>query len=323
MSQERRCPEMDRQPPRVRAPLETSVVICAFADERLRCLREAVASVREQTVAPREIVVVIDHNPDLLARARHSLEQAIVVANSGAPGAGEARNTGVAASIGTVLAFLDDDACAAPDWNERALAAFARDRVMGVGGTIEPAWEQGSPRWFPHEFNWTVGCTYPGLPTAPAPVRNLIAANMFVSRARLRASSAGFRSGFGKRGTRSRPEETDLCLRANARWPEGVWLHDPAVRVRHRVPAARGRRRYFLARCYNEGLGKAALAQYADSSAALAAERDYTRRVLPRRRRRGASATTLAHARPRRPRPQRRDRGRPRQRHRRLRRRTL
>ena len=41
---------------------------------------------------------------------------------------------------------------------------------MGVGGTIEPAWEQGSPRWFPHEFNWTVGCTYPGLPTAPASI---------------------------------------------------------------------------------------------------------------------------------------------------------
>jgi glycosyltransferase involved in cell wall biosynthesis len=268
-------------------------VICAFADERLRCLQEALASVREQTVAPREIVVVIDHNPDLLARARHSLEQAIVVANSGPPGAGEARNTGVAASTGTVLAFLDDDACAAPDWNERALVAFARDRVLGVGGTIEPAWEQGSPRWFPHEFNWTVGCTYPGLPTAPAPVRNLIAANMFVSRA-VFERLGGFRSGFGKQGQRSRPEETDLCLRANARWPEGVWLHDPAVRVDHRVPAARGRRRYFLTRCYNEGLGKAALAHYLDSSAALAAERDYTRRVLPR----GVAAgirDTLAH----------------------------
>ena len=43
--------------------------------------------------------------------------------------------------------------------------------------------------------------------------------------------------------------------------------------MRHRVPAARGRRRYFLTRCYNEGLGKAALARYLDSSAALAAER--------------------------------------------------
>jgi glycosyltransferase involved in cell wall biosynthesis len=271
---------MDSRPPRAGAPLGTSVVICAFADERLRCLQEAVASAREQTVAPREIVVVIDHNAELLARARRSLGDATVLANTGAPGAGEARNTGAAASSGAVLAFLDDDACAAPDWNERALAAFAHEGVLGVGGTIEPAWERGSPRWFPREFNWTVGCTYPGLPTTSAPVRNLIAANMFVSRS-VFERLGGFRSGFGKQGQRSRPEETDLCLRANARWPEGVWLHDPAVRVRHRVPAARGRRRYFLVRCYNEGLGKAALARYLDSSAALATERHYTRRVLP------------------------------------------
>lgn len=125
-----------------------------------------------------------------------------------------------------------------------------------------------------------MGCTYPGLPPAGGPVRNLIAANMFVRRAVFQ-ELGGFRSGFGKQDARSRPEETDLCLRANARWPGGHWLYDPAVSVRHHVPAARGRPRYFISRCYNEGLGKAALARYLGSSAALAAERDYTRRTLP------------------------------------------
>ncbi len=260
---------------------QVAVVICAYAQERFGCLHEAVESVRAQTVAPAELVVAIDHNEALLELARERLHGARVVESAGRPGAGEARNAGVAASPrGTILAFLDDDARAQPDWIERALPAFCDERVMGVGGTIEPAWEERSPAWFPPEFNWTVGCSYAGLPSSPAPVRNLIAASMFVRREVFEALG-GFRAGFGKQGSRSRPEETDLCLRANARWPGRLWLHDPEVAIRHRVPAARGRVGYFVTRCYQEGRGKAELAQLVGGSAALSAERAYTRRTLP------------------------------------------
>jgi glycosyltransferase involved in cell wall biosynthesis len=258
-----------------------AVVICAYDERRLELLERAVASVLAQTRAPAEVVVAVDHNPILLARARARLPRARVIANGGGRGAGEARNAGVAATrAGDVLAFLDDDACAAPDWIERALVSFADARVMGVGGTIAPDWEGARPGWFPSEFNWTVGCSYPGLPTRTAPVRNLIAASMFVRRG-VFEELGGFRPGFGKRGTRSRPEETELCLRANSRWPDGIWLHDPAVAIRHSVPPGRGRARYFLSRCYEEGRGKAELARFAGSGAALAAEREYTRRTLP------------------------------------------
>ena len=258
-----------------------AVVICAYAEERLPRLRQAVASVAAQTVPASAVVVAIDHNPRLLKLARASLQGVTVLANPGPRGAGEARNAGAAAVPGaSILAFLDDDARAAPDWIERALPAFEQPRVMGVGGTIRADWEAPAPGWFPAEFNWAVGCTYPGLPEQPAPVRNLIAASMFV-RAEVFAELGGFRRGFGKQGARSRPEETDLCLRANARWPQRLWLHDPAVAVSHAVPPSRGRVGYFLSRCYHEGRGKADLTGFAGSSAALAAERRYTRHTLP------------------------------------------
>jgi glycosyltransferase involved in cell wall biosynthesis len=258
-----------------------AVVICAYDERRLPLLERAVGSVLAQTVRPAEVIVAVDHNPVLLELARARLPQALVMANDRGRGAGEARNAGVAASRhGEILAFLDDDAWAAPDWIERALGSFADERVMGVGGTIDPEWEAPPPGWFPAEFNWTVGCSYPGLPQRTSPVRNLIAASMFVRR-EVFEELDGFRAGFGKRGTRSRPEETDLCLRANERRPGGLWLHDPAVAIRHSVPPARGRPRYFFARCYEEGRGKAELARFAGSGAALAAEREYTRRTLP------------------------------------------
>ncbi len=258
-----------------------SVVICAHTERRFAELLGAVESIRAQTVPAQETVVVIDHNPELLARATQALPDVRVVENAGQQGAGEARNSGAAVASGPILGFLDDDAMASPTWIEQALRAFDDERVMGVGGTITPAWEGQPRRWFPAEFNWTIGCTYPGLPTTPAPVRNLIAANMFV-RHSLFDALGGFRLGFGKTKGRSGVEETDLCLRANQRWPNRIWLYDPTVLVQHHVPQERLRLSYFIARCYDEGVAKAALVGFLGSEDGLAAERAYTRRTLPR-----------------------------------------
>ena len=85
----------------------------------------------------------------------------------------------------------------------------------------------------------------------------------------------------GKVGTRSRPEETELCIRVRQQWPEGIWLYEPRARVSHRVPESRISWRYFLTRCYNEGLGKAAMVHFVGSNDGLSAERSYTLKILP------------------------------------------
>jgi glycosyltransferase involved in cell wall biosynthesis/GT2 family glycosyltransferase len=262
-------------------PADISVVLCAYTEQRWNDLLAAVRSVREQSLAAREIIVAIDHNPGLLARVRQSIPDVIAVENTGGRGAGEARNCGVNLARSSIVAFLDDDAIAAPGWIEHAASAFDDPRVIGVGGTIEPAWDAQPPRWMPAEFYWTVGCTYAGLPTAPAPVRNLIATNMFVRRDALLALG-GFRPGFGKTGVRSGTEETDLCIRASQRWPESIWLYDPAVAIAHRVPESRSRLSYFVSRCYDEGVAKASIVGFLGGQDGLASEREYTARTLPR-----------------------------------------
>jgi glycosyltransferase involved in cell wall biosynthesis len=258
-----------------------SVVICAYTERRWDDLVGAVESISNQSVPARQTIVVIDNNPQMLARARMSLPEVTTVANTGARGAGPSRNAGVCAADGEILGFLDDDAQAAPDWIARALVALDDGDVLGVGGTIDPAWERGRPIWFPPEFDWVVSCTYPGLPTAPAPIRNLIAANMFMRRAEF-LEIGGFRAGFGKVGNRPEPEETDLCIRANQHFPGRTFVYDPAVRVRHRVPHERANLRYFVSRCFNEGLGKASMVRTVGPRDGLAAERIYTTRTLPR-----------------------------------------
>ena len=262
--------------------LPASVIICAYTERRWGDIVAAVDSVRAQTAAPAEIVLVVDHNPPLLERARGSLPGVRCVANDGPRGLSGARNSGIAAAHGDVLAFLDDDAVAEPDWLERLLAGYRDPRVLAVGGAVLPRWAAGRPRAFPPEFDWVVGCTYRGMPEAAAPVRNLIGANMSFRREVLDAVG-GFRDGIGRVGTVPIGcEETELCLRARRRFPDGIVLYDPRAAVRHHVPAERTSWRYFAARCYAEGRSKAQVCRLAGARDALASERAHVAGALRR-----------------------------------------
>jgi glycosyltransferase involved in cell wall biosynthesis len=258
-----------------------TVVVCAYTEQRWDDLLASLASLRAQTEAPSEVVVVVDHNPRLLDRVRHACRDISAVANRERRGLSGARNTGVAVSTGEVVAFLDDDATAAPDWLAALLAPYGDPRVIGVGGAVEPVWSTRRPRSFPDEFMWVVGCSYRGLPAGRSPVRNLIGANMSYRRASL-LEIGGFHASLGRVGdTPVGCEETEMCVRAARRWPDAVFLYEPRAVVHHRVTPSRARWAYFRARCYGEGVSKAEVVRRAGSAAGLASERAYTLRVLP------------------------------------------
>ena len=267
----------------------TSVIICCWTEDRFNDLAAAVQSVEAQTVEPFETIIVADYNDSLLTRIRRQFPDVVAVVNTGPRGLSGARNSGVAAAGGEVVAFLDDDAVARPDWLEHLLAPYADPRVAGVGGAIEPAWEHRRPRSFPEEFHWVVGCTWRGMPTSQAPVRNLIGANMSFRRNALLAVG-GFNASLGRIGSRPTGcEETELSLRVHrlaARSAGGLsgstLLYEPRAGVAHRVPRHRAGFAYFRSRCYSEGLSKALVVRLAGRGQGLAAERAYTLRTLPR-----------------------------------------
>lgn len=258
-----------------------TVVVCAFTMERLEVLAEAIESVEAQTLPAAEIVLVIDHAPELEAEARRRWPALSVVANRERRGLSGARNTGVAEAGGDVVAFLDDDAIARPDWLERLAAAYADPDVLGAGGSVRPRWLEGRPGWFPPEFDWVVGCTHSGMPDRTSAVRNLVGANMSFRRGAL-LEVGGFSHELGRVGTLPAGcEETDLSIRIGQRRPHGEILYEPAAEVDHIVPPARGKVRYFFERCRAEGRSKAILTAMVGSRDGLAAERSYVRRTLP------------------------------------------
>lgn len=273
--------QSDPRAERAATPPTISVVICAYTLDRLTVMGEALDSLRTQTRPPHEVVLVIDHAPELLEEAGHLWPEVKIVANREQQGLSGARNTGVAEASGEVVAFLDDDAIAAPDWLQHLADAYADPDVLGAGGSIHPRWVEGKPGWFPPEFDWVVGCTHSGMPGTPGPVRNLVGANMSFRRAPL-VEVGGFSHELGRVGTLPVGcEETDLSIRVHQRWPEGEIRYDPAAEVEHVVPGSRGSLRYFFDRCRAEGRSKAVLTKMVGSEDGLSSERSYVRQTLP------------------------------------------
>lgn len=276
---------MDAALPRVRtggagAKLSVSVIVCAYTDRRWDLLVEAIESIRRQSEPAEQIVLVIDHNPELLDRSRATFPDAHVVPNEDTQGLSGARNTGVRHCIGDVLVFLDDDAAGHPDWLATLLAPFSDPLVMGAGGAALPAWEGAAPRWLPPEFLWTVGASYRGLPEQPGPIRNPIGANMaFRSEAFARAGA--FTEGIGRVGrTPLGCEETEFSIRLRQTVPGAVILYLPAARVDHHVPSDRTTWGYYTSRCWAEGVSKALVTGLVGDKDGLSSERTYVVRAL-------------------------------------------
>lgn len=259
--------------------IRAAVVISTYDSARWNDLVGAIASARAQTLAPCQVVVVVDHNEALLRRVRSEIDGILAIGGLSTRGASAARNAGAAASESDVIAFLDDDAVAERHWLATLCGHLRDGSVIGAGGRTILMWPAQRPRWFPSEYDWVVGGSYRGVADEVATVRNVWSSNMVVRRS-VFDRAGGFRLDFGKVGARRRPEDTELCIRAVDLTPGGRWVYDPSAIVRHRVTEDRIRLKYFVRRCFNEGLGKAELAGVCGVARARQVELDFIRNVV-------------------------------------------
>lgn len=267
-----------------------SVVVAAYTMDRWALLTDCINSLFAQNLPAREIVLCIDNNDELLAKCQAEWgDRLIVLANPdtehllGAAahekahgsrrrfGAGSARNAGVAATTGEIVAIIDDDASAEPDWLEQLLAGYTDPRVVAVGGRPLPRYQTGRPNWFPASFDWVFGCAYRGLPSRPGPTRHLIGASMSFRRSAF-DEVGGFHSiDF---------DDLDLCMRLGHSFGFGsVWWQPSAV-VRHFVPAERVSWHYFWRRCFFVNAEKVEAFADMHSAANLSAEIAFALKTL-------------------------------------------
>ncbi|MCR2785376.1 MULTISPECIES: glycosyltransferase family 2 protein [unclassified Microbacterium] len=260
--------------------MTVSVVICAYTLDRWDQLALAMASVSAQGSAD-ETILVVDHNDELLERARARWPEARVMANEGPRGLSSGRNTALRVAVGDIVAFLDDDAVADPGWLDTLIGGFTDTSVVAVGGSAVPIWPGEAPAVLPDELLWIVGCSYRGLPTEPGPVRNVMGCSMAFRREPLLAIG-GFNADTGRVGKLPIGcEETEVCIKLRQVDPAHVVHYEPSARVRHHVSADRVRMAYVAHRSWCEGLSKAGIARTVGRQDALSAESAYATRVLP------------------------------------------
>lgn len=254
--------------------------MCAHTTDRWDDIVAGQAALAEQTFPALERILVVDHNLDLLARARAAFPDVRVLENAGRAGASGARNTGVAVATGDVVAFLDDDARPELDWLHRLIEAYDDPAVMAVGGVARPVWPEQRPDHLPPELDWLVGCTYLGQPTERADVRNLWGCNMSVRR-HVFDEIGGFHEDVGRVGLIPLgTEETEFCIRIAQRKPGSRVVFEPGALVHHRVTPARTEFAYLRSRSQAEGVSKAAMARLVGAQDATSEESRYVRTVL-------------------------------------------
>lgn len=100
-----------------------------------RCL----ASLASGRRAPDEVTVV-DNGSAELPEAVCAAHPGVRLLQEPTPGPGPARNRGVAASTGDILAFIDADCLADPDWLAAAEAAMADPGAQILGGDVRIAY---------------------------------------------------------------------------------------------------------------------------------------------------------------------------------------
>lgn len=259
-----------------------TVAICAYTADRWDKTCGAVRSVLSQRPRPEQLLLVIDHNPDLAQRARNEFPEATVLESEGRPGLSGARNSALKAAKQPITVFLDDDAEARPAWLTSLIEPYRTPDVVATGGSVVPRWPKSRPAWFPPEFDWVVGCSYLGLPEAGGAVRNPIGANMSM-RTELALQVGGFDADVGRVANRPAGcEETELSIRMTASRPGSIVFYAPEAAVDHHVGTERLRIGYFIRRCWHEGLSKATVVQRVGASAGLERERRQAALIIPK-----------------------------------------
>jgi glycosyltransferase involved in cell wall biosynthesis len=276
-----------------------SVIICCYTEERLNDIRDAVVSVQRQTRPPKEIILSVDNEPALYGLLTAKVGSPVrLVLNESAKGLSATRNAGISVASGDLLAFLDDDAVAEPEWLARLTAPFGDPSVFATSGRAVLSWSGARPVWFPEELEWIVGGSLSWLPSKVMTISNPQGHNMCFRRD-VFATVGMFETSLGRCGDGGQAgEEREFSLRLARRFPHANGVYEPAAVIHHKVPLQRERWSYLVRRSYQEGLSKGRIGCTARIKAALAPEIHYLRfllfRAMPHRLIRLWSPTLVA-----------------------------
>jgi GT2 family glycosyltransferase len=116
-----------------------SVVICTYNGQRT--IAETLGELEEIDYPDYEVIVVDDGSTDATAEIARQYNVRVISTEN--RGLSAARNTGLAAATGEIVAYIDDDAYPDPQWLRHLAWSFLRTDYTGVGGPNIPPGDDG------------------------------------------------------------------------------------------------------------------------------------------------------------------------------------
>lgn len=235
--------------------------------DRLEYMRDALASLLQQVVDFHYEILVLDNDCDseveahvhaVAAQATVAVEYVAVVEK----GLHNCRHLAARTARGSILALVDDDIIADPNWLASVEEAFADPLVQLVTGPVVPAYEAEVPDWLELFWHRTASggrwCGYLSLLDLGLELRVIDPMLVFGVNFAIRTDTLFKLGGFNPdslpwRYRRYRGDgETAVAKAARKRGLKAVY--HPGACVHHRVPAQRLTAEYFEKRAFLQGI---------------------------------------------------------------------
>jgi glucosyl-dolichyl phosphate glucuronosyltransferase len=235
-----------------------SVIICSY--NRARSLGRTIGSVAEQSLSKAfdwEVLIVDNNSTDttkeVVGEYQRRYPERIRYIFEPQQGISHARNSGVREARGEILAFIDDDETADPDWLQNLTANLHSGEWAGAGGPVMPSWTGPRPNWLKVDSPFTLG---PLAAWTADPKRELltaapVGANM-AYRKEVFGWFGGFRTDLGRIGKiLLHGEDTEFGRRLIA---AGQKLrYEPLAITHHPAEESRVHKAYFRVWWFNKG----------------------------------------------------------------------
>lgn len=133
--------------------VDVSVVVCTY--NRAESLRDTIQSLTNQKVGnyTYEIIVVDNNSKDETKQVAQSFNGKAKYLFEPKQGLSYARNTGIKASKGEVIAFTDDDVIADSEWIQSIWRCYQETRAAAIAGKIVRLWNCDRPVWLTDEIS--------------------------------------------------------------------------------------------------------------------------------------------------------------------------